>query len=146
MEQFLIFLTVFITLISSVCTALLTPFRQHGLRIEPRFFKRIRVPFPASLLFKGIGDKSEQGDVKTFGVIVPMFVLHIVGYLLSLFIWAFVPVLYFRLGIDTDILFTIPLGIAVLYVVAVVVTELLCVRFSRAKQQQEQSAEEAQHE
>lgn len=138
MDGFLIFLTVFVTLISAICTAALVPIRQRSLRVEPRFFKRIKVPFPASLLFAGIGKDAEHKDVKSFGVIVPMFVLHVVGYLLTALTFAIVPVAYYRFGVETDILFVIPLGIAVLYVVVVVVTELLCVRFSRNRQQQEQ--------
>lgn len=142
MDVFLIFLTVFLTLVCSLCTALLVPLRQRRLRVEPRFFKRVKVPFPASALFAGIGNKSDTGNVQNFGVIIPMFVLHIVGYVCSLLIWAIVPVLYYRAGIDTDILFIIPLAIAVLFVVAVVVTEYLCVSFSRKKLLEEQTSEE----
>lgn len=142
MEAFLIFLTAFITLVSSVSVALLVPLRQYRLRIDPRFFKRIKVKFPAFMFAEIGGSKSEYGNVKDFGVIIPMFILHIVGYVLALFIGAIVPVLYYRLGIDTDVLFVIPLGIAVLYVIAVVVTEYLCVSFSRKKQLEQQTAKQ----
>ena len=109
MEGFLIFLTVFVTLISSVCTALLIPFRQRR------------------LFAKGI----------------PMLVLNILGYALTLFIWAIVPALYYRVGLDTDILFVIPLGIAVVFVVAVVITEFVCGRKNRKEQaDEEQPVEE----
>ena len=92
MDAFLIFLTVFVTLVSSLCTALLIPLRQRR------------------ILAKGM----------------PMLVLNIVGYAITVLIWAIVPTLYYRVGIDTDVLFVIPLGIAVLFVVAVIVTEVIC--------------------
>lgn len=141
MDWFWIFLVVFVTLLSSVCTALLVPLRQYRLRVEPRFFQRVKVKFPA-FLFAGVGGRrSNQGDVKNFGVIVPMFVLHIVGYVLTLFIWAIVPTLYYRVGIDLDVLFVIPLAVAVAFVVAVVVTELVCVQISRKKQLEQQKSQ-----
>ena len=89
MDSFLIFLTVFITFISSACTAILVPFKQR----------------------------------RWLAKSIPMLVLNIIGYALTVFIWTIVPVLYSRFGLETDVLFVIPLGIAVLYVVAVVVTE-----------------------
>ena len=138
MDGLLVFLTVFVTLASSVCTAVLVPFRQYRLRVEPRFFKRVKVKF-LSFLFAGVGgSNSEQGDVKNFGVIVPMFVLHIIGYALTLLICAIVPTLYYAVGLETDVLFVIPLGIALVYVIAVVITEYMCVRFSRNMLKQEQ--------
>ena len=144
MDAFLIFLTVFITLVCSLCTALLVPLRQLRLRVEPRFFKRIKVKFPA-FLFVGIGGRrAEQGDVANFGVIIPMFVLHIVGYVLSVLILAIVPALYYKAGVDTDVLFLIPLAFAVPFVVAVVVTEYLCVSITRKKQQEEEQAEQTE--
>ena len=112
MDAFLIFITVFITLISSACTAILVPLRQRR------------------WLAKGI----------------PMLVLNILGYALTVFIWIIVPVLYSRFGLETDILFVIPLGIAVLYVVAVVVTEFVCGSLSRKNQPKEAQHEEPQPE
>lgn len=145
MGAFAIFSVVFVTLVSSLCTALLVPFRQYGLRVEPRFFKRIKVKFP-SFLFVGIGSKkSEQSDVRNFGVIIPMFVLHIVGYLLTLLIWAIVPALYYRVGVDLDVLVLIPLAIAIPFVIAVVITEYVCVWFSGKKKHEEEHTEENQH-
>ena len=142
MDAFLIFLTVFVTLVCSLCTALLVPLRQRKLRVDPSLFLRIKVPFPASLLFVGIGKKSTREDVQNFGVILPMFVLHILGYLLTVLIWALVPTLYYKAGMDTDILFVIPLAVAVPYVIAVVLAEYCCVKKSRNKQSEQPQDEE----
>ena len=138
-----VFLVVFVTLMCSACTALLVPLRQRRLHIEPKYFKRVKVKF-LSLLFVGIGNKSEQGDVKNFGVIVPMFVLHIVGYVLAAFILVSIPTFYYRVGLDLDALFTVPLLITVPYITAVVITETVCVSMSRkrAKLEEQKSKEE----
>ena len=69
-----------------------------------------------------------------------MLVLNIVGYVLTAFIWAIVPILY-RWGMDTDVLFVVPLGVAVLFVIAVVVTEFVCRAIARKRQQEEADEE-----
>lgn len=135
MDVLLIFLTVFVTLIASLCTALLAPLRQLRSRVDPSYFKRVKVPYPVSYLFVGIGGKrSKTGDVSKYGVISPMFVLHILGYLLTLFIWAIVPVAYQFGPIDLDVLFVIPLAVAVFDVIVVVLTEVICVAYVKRKQ------------
>ena len=137
MEGLFIFLTVFITLVCSVVTALLAPFRQRTLRFNPDVFKRIKVPFPFSWLFAGTGSK-EQRNVREYGVILPMFILHIVGYVLAIFICALIPSLYYRVGVELDILVVVPLAVAVPYVLAVFVTELLCAKYARRTVQEGQ--------
>ena len=142
MDVLLIFLTVFVTLIASLCTALLAPLRQLRSRVDPSYFKRVKLPYPISYLFVGIGGKrSKTGDVSKYGVIIPMFVLHILGYLLTLFIWAIVPVCY-QWGIDLDVLFVIPLAVAVFDVIVVVLTEVICVAYANKKQLEDSYEEE----
>ena len=134
-------LVVFVTLICSACTALLVPFRQPWLNIDPKYFKRVKVKFPA-FLFVGIGGKkSEYGNVKEYGVIVPMFVLHILGYVVTLLLWAAMPTLYYRFGIDLDVLVVVPLAVALPFTIAVVVTEAVCRSVNRKKQLDDESAE-----
>ena len=143
MEVLLIFLTVFVTLVASLCTALIAPLRQLRSRVNPSYFKRVKIPYPVSMLFVGIGGKrSKQGDVSKYGVIVPMLLLQILGYLLTVFIWALVPVLYYRAGIDLDVLFVIPLAVAVFDVLMVVLTEVFCVMYGNRKQQEESYEEQ----
>ena len=142
----LILVTVLVTLICSACTALLVPFRQPWLKVDPQYFKRVKVKFPA-FLFVGIGgSKSETGNVKEYGVIVPMFVLHIVGYVLTLLLWATIPTLYYSFGIDLDVLVVVPLAFALPFTVAVVVTEAICRSTSRKKQLEEAESEQEQQE
>ncbi len=120
-NSWLIFLVVFVSLISGVCTGLLVPLRQRYLKIDPELFKRVKVKFP-SFLFAGIGDKKTTGNVKNFGVIVPMFVLHIVGYLVTAGMWVTVPLLY-QYGVELSELWAAPVVIALVYTIAVVIAE-----------------------
>lgn len=140
----LILLVVFVTLICSVCTGMLVPFRQLWLHVDPKYFKRVKVKFPA-FLFVGIGgSKAEHGNVKNYGVIVPMFVLHILGYILTLLLWAAMPVLYYRFGIELDILVVVPLAVALPFTIIVVVTEAICVSVSRKRHREELEYEQEQ--
>ncbi len=130
-ESLLVFLVVFVTLVCSVCTGLLTPLRQRFSKVDPRYFRRVKVRFP-SFMFAGIGDKSSTGNVKTYGVITPMFVLHIIGYILTIALWIAVPVLY-QYGVDLTELWAAPLAAALLQTVLVVVTEAVCLNISRKR-------------
>lgn len=139
-EPWLISMVVCVTLLASVCTCLLVPLRQRFSRIDPRYFRRIRVKFP-SFLFVGIGNRKETGDVRNFGVIVPMFVLHIVGYLLTAALWAVVPVLY-QYGVDLTELWIAPVAFALFHTVLVVTTEAICFHVGK-KREYEQSVNAA---
>ena len=135
MEGFLIFLTIFVTLISAVVVAMLVPYRQRLLRLDPSVFKRVKVPFPLSWFFVGTGD-DEQRNVRQYGVILPMFILHIVGYALAILIVALVPCLYQFAGMELDVLFVVPLAVAVFFVLVVFITEILCAKYFNAKQRE----------
>lgn len=137
MEEWLIALVVTVSVLSSVCTIFLVPLRQLFSKVDPRFFKRVKVKFP-SFLFVGIGGrKSETGNVRTFGVIVPMFVLHIVGYLLTLAMWVTIPFAW-QYGMDLTELWAIPVAFAFLHTVLTVVTEAVCLKISRKRAAEEQ--------
>ncbi len=137
-EPWLIFIVVFATLACSVCTGLLVPLRQRFSKLDPKYFRRIKVR-GLSFLFAGIGARSDTGNVRTFGVIVPMFVLHITGYILTLALWLAVPIAY-QFGVDLTELWAIPIAAALFHTVCVVVTEAVCARVCR-KRKEQQSAE-----
>lgn len=130
-DPWLISLVVCATLLASVCTALLVPLRQRYSRIDPRYLRRVKVRI-FFFLFAGIGDKKETGNVRTFGIIVPMFVLHLVGYLLTVALWVTVPLLY-QYGVDLSELWVVPVGFALFHTVTVVVTETVCYRISQKR-------------
>ena len=81
------------------------------------------------VLFGSMGTKQEGRDVRSYGVILPMFVLHIIGYILTVGIWAAVPVLY-RYGVDLEYLWAVPLAVDLVYTLTLTVTEAVCVRVS----------------
>ncbi len=130
-DPWLISLVVCTTLLASLCTALLVPLRQRFSRVDPRYLRRIKVKFP-SFLFAGIGDRKETGNVRTFGVVLPMFVLHLTGYLLTAAMWVTVPVLY-QYGVDLTELWAAPVAFALFHTVVFVITETVCFRVSRKR-------------
>ena len=140
----LTFLVVFVTLICSACTALLVPFRQNWSRVDPKYFKRVKVKF-LSFLFVGIGgNKSEHGNVKNYGVIIPMFVMHILGYLLTIGLWLAMPLLYYRVPLDLDVLVVVPVAVALPFTVLVIATEAICVAVVRNRQKAELAEDEVE--
>ena len=138
----LTFLVVFVTLICSACTALLVPFRQPWSRVDPKYFKRVKVKF-LSFMFVGIGgNKSEHGNVKNYGVIIPMFLMHILGYILTIAMWIAIPLLYYRVPLELDVLVVVPVAVALPFTVLVIVTEAICVAIGRNRQQAELGPEQ----
>lgn len=136
-DELMIFLVIFVTLVASVCIGLLAPFRQPFSKVDPKYFKRKKVRF-LSFLFSGIGGrKSETGNVKTYGIILPMYVLHILGYVLTLALWIAMPLLYNPGGIDLDILVVVPVAVALFQTLAVVITESVCYAITRKKHREE---------
>lgn len=126
-------LLVIVTFLASAYTCVLVPLRQLFSKVDPKYFKRVKVKFP-SFLFVGTGGrKSETGNVRNYGVTVPMFVLHIVGYLLTLATWIVIPVLDQFAGWDPDVLLAVPLSVALLQTVLTVTTEAVCMNVSRKR-------------
>lgn len=135
----MIAMVVCVTLLASVCTALLVPLRQRYSKIKPKYFRKVKVKFP-SFLFAGIGSRKDMGNVRAYGVIVPMFVLHILGYLLTLALWITVPLLY-QYGVDLSELWVAPVVFALFHTVTVVITEAMCLRKSNRASAAERASE-----
>lgn len=82
-----VFLTT-ISIIFCICmTTALSPLISFGnYEINPDCFKKIKIK-KLSFLFKGWGGKNSiYNDVKNYGVILPIFILYIIGYFLALVI------------------------------------------------------------
>ncbi len=138
-DPLMIFIVVFATLLAAAFTSIAVPVRQRFLHIDPKYFRRIKVRFPA-FLFVGIGDKKDTGDVKNFGVIVPMFILQLLGYMWTVLLVIAIPVLYYRIGVDLDILVLVPFGVALVHMITVIAVEAGCVSYARRKQAGEEAA------
>ncbi len=78
-----IYLVIAYIIFSCVILAGLPPFvqwRAFQENIDVKYFKKVKIA-KLSFLFRGIGGKTVVGgDVKKDGVILPMFILHIIGY------------------------------------------------------------------
>lgn len=123
-NPWMIALVVCATLLASASTALLVPLRQRYSRINPKYFRKVKVKFP-SFLFAGIGSRKDTGNVRKYGVIAPMFALHILGYVLTLALWFVVPLLY-QYGVDLSELWAAPVAFALFHTIVVVIAEAAC--------------------
>lgn len=100
---------------------LVTPFMQENLyEIEPKYFKRIKIK-RLSFMFRGIGGKkSICGSAKEYGVIIPMLVIQIMGYLFAFCSIISVLVLHFAIKMElTKIAITICLVLGLELVIAI---------------------------
>ncbi len=72
----MIFLIVFCTILM----AIISPVIQWNLiEIKTKYFKRVKIK-KLSFLFRPIGGKqSINGNVKEYGIIIPMFVIQVLG-------------------------------------------------------------------
>ena len=128
-------LSIFYILFFTVLMSLLPPLAQIRLyEIEPEKFKKVRIKY-FSFLFRGIGGKGcVYGNVREYGVILPMFVFQLLGYILSILSCIAVPILYF--------VFELPLEISELIIfivfgaecIGLVVVTVICIAKSKSKQ------------
>lgn len=80
---------------------LICPFASIRLyEINPENFKKIKIK-KFAWMFRGIGGKdSIYGDVRNYGVIVPIFVVQILGCILAVIQLILIPILYTLVQID----------------------------------------------
>lgn len=112
----------------------LVPFYYSRLRdLNPDYFKKIKLK-KFSKLFIGYGGKSTiYGDVKQYGVIFPIFVLHIIGYTLSVLSFILSFVLYFIFDLNIVTIEIIILAILLAEVIIVLLTDFYCSIKSKRK-------------
>lgn len=94
----------FLIIFCIVLMSFITPFTNWGFHnVNTELFTKIKIK-KCAWLFKGSGGKhSIYGDVKHYGIIKPMFILHILGYILSLLsiITALIMLFVFNLDLIT---------------------------------------------
>lgn len=78
---------IILTIMFVFFSALITPSMNFRLyEVNPEHFKKVKV-VKFSWLFKGVGGKNSiYRDVKNYGIILPMFIMHIIGYIISILI------------------------------------------------------------
>ena len=127
---FISFMCVFIGMMCFVA-----PFAQEQLyEINADLFRKLKIK-KFSFLFKGIGHEGcVSGDVREYGVILPMFVVQLAGYSIALLSAVLIPVLYFPFGLELK---TIGMVLSIIlgsHVVILIATIFVTIRVSNKRE------------
>lgn len=130
MNGVMIFLIVF----SILCTALIAPLAQFNrYDINPTYFKKVKVRRCVHLI-RGLGGRSSKyGDVKNYGVIYPMFLIQILGYILSICVSIIDFVLVFALNLSVTVVAIVSCSILILQGVICAIIILSCFVITKIK-------------
>lgn len=127
-------ISIILTFIIAIIIGGIAPLMNFRLyEINPDYFKKVKVK-NFSRLFKGLGGKNSiYGDVKNYGIIYPMFIMHILGYIFSILsiIVAFLLLYAFNI---TPLVVIIVIGcIFVIDLIILFVTTAVCAIISKKK-------------
>lgn len=112
-----IFLEIIFILFMIFCIARLVPYANEKIDyVNPEIFKKVKIK-KFSWLFTGFNGKDTiYSDKKKYGVILPMFIMHILGYILSLISLILLVVLA-SIGINMDLITYIIFGTLLFHLV-----------------------------
>ncbi len=110
---------------------LICPFASIRLyEINPEYFKKVKVKI-LSWMFRGIGGKdSIYGDVRHYGVIVPIFVVQIIGIVLAILQMILIPFLYILVPIENVLIIVIGSMFGI-YILTFIIVITVCICLSR---------------
>ncbi len=110
----------------------LVPFTSVRLiEINPEYFRKVKIK-KLSFMFRGIGGKTSlYGDVRKYGVILPLFVIQIIGIILTLINIVLACILYFVVKIDYFTITIISL-IVLTYILILVAVIVICMIKSKS--------------
>ncbi len=110
---------------------LICPFASIRLyEINPEYFKKVKVK-KLSWMFRGIGGKdSIYGDVRNYGVIVPIFVVQIIGIVLAILQIILIPFLYILVPIENVLIIVIGSMFGI-YILTFIIVITVCICLSR---------------
>lgn len=113
---------------------LIVPFFSVRLyEINPEYFRKVKIR-KLSFMFRGIGGKeSIYGDVRNYGVIIPIFVVQIIGYLLTLIQLIMIPLLYIFVSISYITIIVIG-SVFCAYIIGLTIVSLVCIGISKRKE------------
>ena len=98
--------------------------------INPEHFKKVKVKI-LSWMFRGIGGKdSIYGDVRHYGVIVPIFVVQIIGIVLAILQIILIPFLYILVPIENVLIIVIGSMFGI-YILTFIIVITVCICLSR---------------
>ncbi len=110
---------------------LICPFASIRLyEINPEYLKKVKVKI-LSWMFRGIGGKdSIYGDVRHYGVIVPIFVVQIIGIVLAILQIILIPFLYILVPIENVLIIVIGSMFGI-YILTFIIVITVCICLSR---------------
>ncbi len=116
---------------------LICPFASIRLyEINPEYFKKVKVKI-LSWMFRGIGGKdSIYGDVRHYGVIVPIFVVQIIGIVLAILQIILIPFLYILVPIENVLIIVIGSMFGI-YILTFIIVITVCICLSRYNDKKE---------
>lgn len=125
---------ILVTILCSVFLSIVTPLMNFRLyEVDPEHFKRVKVK-KFTWLFKGLGGKNSMcNDVKNYGIIIPMFIMHIVGYILSITTLILGLILILIVNVTPIIAVIISCTILVIMLIALFITVFICYIKSKHK-------------
>ena len=126
-------LYVFLIILMVALMFLLPPAMQFKTGINPEYFPKIKVNTFA-FMFRGIGMKGgKYYSVKDYGVIAPMYALHLLGYSLALLSLIISPVIIFVAELEVWQTDLILLYMLLIEAVICVATDVTCCIISKRK-------------
>lgn len=127
-------LMIFSIAFCAICLAVMTPLANLNLyEINTDYFKKIKVK-KFTRLFRGIGSGDcIYKDVKNYGIIIPMFILHIVGYVLSLLSVAVALILLFVFKIGYKYTAITLFAMAGIFMAIIALTIVICIAITKKR-------------
>lgn len=126
-------LEIVLALIFIFITPLMAPaitFRLY--EVDPECFKKVKIKRP-TFLFCGIGGKDcIYGDVKKYGVILPLFVVQLVGYILTILQIILAPILIIVEKIEYLVVL-VNGGVFALYTFSLITLTIICICISKRR-------------
>lgn len=112
---------------------LIVPFYSVRLyEINPEYFRKVKIK-KLNFMFRGIGGKgSVYGDVHNYGIILPIFVVQIIGFILTIIQLIVIPLLFIFIGIDYITIIVIGSSFC-FYIIILITVSLICIGISKHK-------------
>ena len=117
-----------------VITAIYVPLSQPRLHeINADNFKRKQVRH-LTFLFRGLNGMTRTlCNVKSYGIIYPIYVFHILGYVLAMVLTTLAVILLFAFNITIGIVTIVIIIVSVTYMLAYVITIMICIQISKKR-------------
>lgn len=112
----------------------LAPFMQIRLyEINPDLFSKIKIK-RFSFLFRGVGGKTSiYGDVQEYGIVLPLFILQVLGYVIASLVIVTVLLLLYMFKLDLNTIAIIVAIIMISYSMIAIATTAIVILISKKR-------------